>query len=95
MFLGQYDFDGDPDHLVTAYDRLMTNIPTASVFFHTCIRRDGGITIIDACPSASDFAATAADPDLRALMRDAGLPTPTVTPLGESHSARAAPAYVN
>ena len=94
MFVGQYDFDGEPEQLLVAYDRLMTEIPVASVFFHTCIRREQGITIIDACPSASDFAATAADPDLRALMRDAGLPTPKVTALGESHAAHAAPAYI-
>ena len=94
MFLGRYDFEGDPTELTAAYDRMMLSIPSTSIYFHTCIKRDAGITIIDACPSASDFAATASDPDLRDLMRAAGLPSPEVTPLGEAHSARANSTYL-
>lgn len=94
MYLGKYEFEGDPDELVGAYDRLMTGIPPESIGFHICVRRDDGITIYDTCPTAEVFEATARDPGLRDAMADAGLPEPRVTPLGPAHSARASATLV-
>jgi len=94
MYLGRYDYEGDPDDLVAAYDTLMTQIPPKAISFHICIRRDGGITVYDTCPTAEIWRAMASDQGLRDAMTGAGLPEPTVTPLGEAHSAKAAAAYV-
>jgi hypothetical protein len=95
MYLGKYEFEGDPDALVDAYDRLMSGIPQESIGFHICVKRENGITIYDTCPTAEVFAATTRDTDLRDAMADAGLPVPIVTPLGEAHSARASATLVS
>lgn len=95
LFLGKYDFDGDPDTLLAAYDRMMAVTPAEQISFHTCIRRAGGITIYDTCPSLAEFEAFSTDPQLLAGMAAAGLPAPVVTPLGECHLVRAAAAYVS
>ncbi len=89
MFLGRYDFDGDPDALLTAYDRMMAVMPADGIGFHICIRRDGGITIYDTCPSAEVFAAFSSSPQTLEAMNGAGLPEPVITPLGEAHRALA------
>ncbi len=94
MYLGKYEFVGDPDELVDAYDRLMIGIPPESIGFHICVRRDDGITIYDTCPTAEVFAATSTDPEFRQAMTDAGLPEPRVTELGPAHSARASTTLV-
>jgi len=95
VFLGRYDYDGNPDVLLPAYDRLMAAMPPGQVTFHICIRRDGGISIYDACPSAEVFASFSTNPDVLAEMAAAGLPEPTVTPLGDSHHAEAAAGFVS
>lgn len=94
MYLGKYEFEGDPERLVDAYDRLMAGIPPEAIGFHICVKRSNGITIYDTCPTAEVFEATAHDPDMRAAMADAGLPEPKVTPLGAAHSARASATLV-
>jgi len=94
MFLGKYEYEGDPDELLAGYDRLMTQIPRESIGIHICIRVDGGITIYDTCPTAEVWMSFANDPNIRAAMVAVGLPEPTVTPLGEVHSALAAAEHV-
>jgi hypothetical protein len=94
MFLGRYDFDGDPDTLLEAYDRMMASMPAEAIGFQICIRRDGGITIYDTCPSAEVFAEFSSSPQTREAMSGAGLPEPVVTPLGEAHAARASADYL-
>jgi hypothetical protein len=94
MFLGRYDFDGDPDELLRAYDRFLAAVGLDGVWFHICIRRDGGISIYDTCPSAEVFESFSTSPDALGAMTAAGLPTPSVTPLGDAHRALAAPEYV-
>jgi hypothetical protein len=93
MFLGSYRYDGDPDELLRAYDRLMSGMPVEQLTFHMCIRRDDGITIYDTCPSEEAFESFSTDPAVRSAMAAAGLPEPLVTPLGESHNALAAAEY--
>ncbi len=94
MFLGRYDFNGDPDTLLMAYDRMMAAMPADGIGFHICIRREGGITIYDTCLSAEVFAAFSSSPQTLGAMTDAGLPKPVVTPLGEAHRALASAEYL-
>jgi hypothetical protein len=53
-----------------------------------CIVRDGGLTVFDACPSATVFAGFSSGPEFAGAVRAAGLPTPRVEPLGDIHAAR-------
>jgi hypothetical protein len=91
MFLGSYRFDGDPADLLPAYDRLMDAFPPALLLWHTCVVRDGGVTVYDACPSEEVFAAFSSDPMVLATMASAGLPAPVVERLGPVHRVRASP----
>jgi hypothetical protein len=87
MFLGRYRFAGDPDELLPAYDRLMTSIPPAGIYFHACISDAAGITIYDACPTPEVFAAFSTSDDFAGACAAAGLPSPDVEPLGDMHAA--------
>ena len=88
MFLGVYHFDGSPPELVPAYDRLMAGFPAEQIDLHVCVVRDGGLSVYDACPSASVFAAFSASEDFAGAVRAAGLPGPRVEAVGEVHAAR-------
>jgi hypothetical protein len=90
MFLGRYDFAGDPDALLVAYDRFMKQVPDANISFHICVRNGDGISLIDSCPSQEDFEGFSSSPELFGLMTNAGLPLPTVSPIGDVYVARAA-----
>jgi len=94
MFLGRYDFDGDPPALVQAYDRMMVHIPPDNVHFHVCVEREGGLSVYDGCPTEAVFMAFSSDPGTQALFEAAGLPRPRVTPLGEVHRAMSSPEYL-
>jgi hypothetical protein len=88
MFLGRYDFTGDPVALRAAYDTFVGQVPASSLPFHCCIETEEGITILDACPSREDFESFSTSDQTLTGMREAGLPAPTVTQLGEVHAAR-------
>lgn len=88
VFLGAYHFDGRPDELRPAYERLMTGFPPDAVDLHVCVVRDGGLTVYDACPSAAVFAEFSSGQVFAAAARAAGLPVARVEPLGEVHVAR-------
>jgi hypothetical protein len=88
MFLGTYEFVGEPDELLAAYDRMMEGMPTEGLPFHACVQVEGGIAIYDCCPTAEVFHAFSQSPELGGAMRAAGLPAPTVTPIGAVHVAR-------
>jgi hypothetical protein len=88
VFLGKYDFEGDPDDLLAAYERMMQAVPEGNITLHACVSHDTGITIYDTCPSAEVFAAFSSSPELHLAMHQAGLPAPRVTPLGEVRVAR-------
>jgi hypothetical protein len=87
MFLGSYRFSGDPDVLLAAYARLRTDLPEEDIVLHLCLRRDDGITVLDACPSREELEAFAAGPELAAALAAVGLPTPDFRVLGEIHTA--------
>ena len=83
MFLGAYHFDGDPDVLVPAYERLMAGFPADSLELHVAVAREGGLTVYDACPSGVVFASFSVSDDFLGAVRAAGLPAPRVEPLGD------------
>jgi hypothetical protein len=85
MFLGSYDFDGDPAALLAAYDELMRGQPAAAVQLHVCVEREGGITVFDACPSQAVFEQFSRSEQFLSAAEAAGLPSPRVTPLGDVH----------
>jgi hypothetical protein len=87
MFLGCYDFDGDPGELLAAYDRMMEKFPPEALLLHVCVEREGGISVYDACPSREVFSAFAAGPDFNEAVAAAGLPAARVTLLGDVHRA--------
>jgi hypothetical protein len=78
MYLGIYDFAGDPDRLLQAYDRLMAEIPESSVHLHACAVRAGGITIYDACPTKEAFERFSTSAAFRNGAAAAALPEPTI-----------------
>jgi hypothetical protein len=86
MYLGTYEFDGDPDDLAERFDRLAAAFPPGSLLLNACVRRPGGITVIDTCPTEADFRAFSAGADLAAGLASVGLGTPRVTALGEVHA---------
>jgi hypothetical protein len=94
MFLGRYDFDGDPGELLAGYERLMTAEVVDSVSFQACITREGGISVFDTCPTEEVFQAFSSSPQTREAFRTAGLPEPSVTPLGPVHRALSSPEHV-
>jgi len=88
MYLGTYTFDGDPDELLTRYDRMMASFPEGSLLVHLCVRGAKGITIIDTCPSEAEFRSFSTSPEFRGALGAVGLPEPAVDPIGEVHLAR-------
>jgi hypothetical protein len=87
MFLGSYEFDGDPAELVPAYDRLMGSFPPDALILHVCTTRAGGLTVFDACPSREVFVGFSTGPDFAAACDAAGLPPARVVHHGEVHAA--------
>ncbi|HZU74175.1 MAG TPA: hypothetical protein VE990_15540 [Acidimicrobiales bacterium] len=87
MFLGSYDFDGDPETLLEAYNRLAAGFPPGALQLHVCVTREGGLTVFDGCPSKEVFLQFSAGEMFAAAVAAAGLPTPRVTPLGEVKNA--------
>jgi len=87
MFLGSYHFDGELDVLVPAYQRLLAGYPPDSIELHVCVRRDGGLSVFDACPTADVFHEFSRSVEFRAAIEAAGLPVPRVEALGEVQAA--------
>ena len=86
MFLGSYKFDGDPDELVSAYERLVSSIPAEAFEVHLCVVRENGLTVYDTCPTRQVFEQFSTSPEFARLVAAAGLPTPQVTALGAVHN---------
>jgi hypothetical protein len=86
MFLGSYEFTGDPKELLEAYDRLSALMGPESLYFHACVVGDAGITVFDACPSQEVFASFAGGDFFADVLRKVGLPSPKVTQLGDLHA---------
>ena len=86
MYLGTYDFDGDPDDLTARYEQLLAQLPPDMVMVNLCVRRPDGITVVDTCPTEADFHAFAASPEFAAGLASVGLGTPRVHALGAVHA---------
>lgn len=87
MFLGMYRFDGDPAQLTAAYDRLIAGFPPGMIELQLCVVRTEGITVLDTCPSAEVFAEFSTSDGFAAALAAAGLPMPTIEPIGDVHHA--------
>ena len=85
MFLGVYRFGGDPDSLVEAYDRLVASIPAGMIELQVCVRTSDGISVFDTCESREVFDDFSSSPGFAGAVEAAGLPVPTVEPLGVVH----------
>jgi|tagenome__1003787_1003787.scaffolds.fasta_scaffold17677992_1 hypothetical protein len=79
MHLGIYEFRGDPEQLLLAYERMMASMPAGNTSWHLCARRDDGIVIYDTCPSEDAFIAFSSSPGLQQAFAAAGLPAPVIT----------------
>jgi hypothetical protein len=79
MHLGIYRFEGEPQELLPAYDRLLAMIPAGNITWHLCAVEPGGIVIYDTCPTEAAFTAFSSGPDFAAAVRAAGLPEASVT----------------
>jgi hypothetical protein len=88
MFLGSFRLDGDPQALLSGYERLMETYPPDSLDLHVCVQRADGITIYDACPTRADFDAFTTSSEFRTALAAAGLPEPRIDALGEVYTAR-------
>lgn len=86
MFLGVYQFEGNPDELRENYERLIASVPPDALHLHVCVRNDDGLSVYDACPTREAFQDFAASDQFRSLLRTAGLPLPTLSLLGDVHS---------
>ncbi|MGZ4125401.1 MAG: hypothetical protein ACXVQU_07595 [Actinomycetota bacterium] len=87
MYVGSYEFTGDPDTLIQAYGRLMAGFPPGASDLHMCVRGDAGISVLDACPSRAVFDEFSRSPEFTAAIAEAGLPVPEIRGWGEVHAA--------
>lgn len=87
MFLGSYRFEGNPQELQAAYQSCLDQIPASQMQLQVCVADDNGITVYDTCPSRDTFMATSSSTDMKELLASAGMPMPTVTPIGDVFTA--------
>lgn len=88
MYLGVYEFDGEPAELLAAYDRMMSATANSTLAWHLCAVRPGGIVVYDTCPDEATFRRFSTGPEFLGAVRAAGLPEPRVS--GQAvHAARA------
>ena len=87
LYLGAYHFDGRPDELLPAYERLLANFPLATLDVHVCVERDGGLTIFDSCPSKAVHDDFVRSDGFLGAVATAGLPAPRTEGLGNVHVA--------
>jgi hypothetical protein len=85
MYLTAYHFEGERAALLEAYERMLAALPPAGLTFHVCAHRDGGITVLDGCPSEEVARAFRTSPEFGATLAACGLPEPRVEPIGEVH----------
>lgn len=94
MFLSLYFFDGDPEELAAAHQRLLaTHFPPATLSLHALVRTRTGVAMLDACPSQQVHEAFAASSEFRDALAGVGLGEPRIQELGDVerlHVARSA-----
>jgi hypothetical protein len=85
MILGSYTFAGDPADLTVRYDALLERFRDQLTGPHISVVTDTGLTILDTCPTAEDFAGFVEGQAFRAALRDVGLPAPSIALVGDVH----------
>jgi hypothetical protein len=83
LYLGAVHFDGDPEQLLPAYHRLFERFPLDGLDLHVCVRRDGGLTVFDACPTRAIYESFTTSETFLGAVAAAGLPAPRVEALGD------------
>jgi hypothetical protein len=83
--LYQYTFNGDPQQLLTAWDRSLADMRD-ELILHVATTHAGGLTVLDVCPSEADFQGWINSDDWRRIKAELGGDV-EVTPLGEVRTA--------
>jgi hypothetical protein len=78
VHLGIYEFDGDPEQLLPAYDAMMAAMPVSTAF-HLCAIRLGGIVVYDTCPTREAFERFSTGEEFHGALRAFGLPEPRIS----------------
>jgi hypothetical protein len=76
-------FDGDPDELLPAYQRMLEKFGLETLDIHLCITRDGGLTVFYACPTKQIYEEFTRSETFLGAIAEAGLPVPRVSGLGD------------
>ena len=96
MYLSLYFFDGDPEALAAAHERLVANYyPTESLLLHALVTTETGVAVVDACPSREVHEAFATSPEFRGALASVGLGQPRIQTLGDVQSLHVAPVAVS
>ena len=76
MHASIWKFAGEPEALLRGYDGLVTEIPSANMRLHLCLRAPDGILLVDTCPTREAFESFAASDAFRSACARHGLPEP-------------------
>ena len=87
MILSAYQFDGDSERLLERHQQMMELFPPSGLDLHIAVSNDRGITVYDACPDLATHQAVVVSPEFRGAIEQVGLPSPTITVVGEVHFA--------
>jgi hypothetical protein len=83
MYISAYEFAGDPTDLHDRYVALMEGFRD-DILVHVAVATPTGIVAWDACPDRATAEAFWASDEWRSALAGSGLPTPTITPLGDA-----------
>jgi hypothetical protein len=85
-----FRWNGDPEHLLRAYDRELEH-PVAREqprrLSHTCAGTADGMVIVDVWESEADFRAMMDDADFQQNLRDSGTPEPDTLDVCTVHAS--------
>jgi hypothetical protein len=82
LYLGAMHFDGNPGELLPGYHRMLEQFGIDTLDVHLCIVREDGLTVLDACPSKTDYEEFTTSDMFREAVAAAGLPAPRIEGLG-------------
>ena len=82
-YLGAVHFDGDPDRLLPAYDRMLERFGIDNLDVHLCVVRETGLTVFDACPTKAAYDEFTGSEMFRGAVTAAGLPAPRIEGVGD------------
>ncbi len=94
MYLSAYHFDGVPDELVAAFERLLARLGADNALLQVLAVGESGVTVLDACPDRATYEQFSTSPEFHAALAEAGLPRPRVQPFGEVAHAFVRPSEV-